>query len=118
MYLAITPKCDLKQKSLLINDPVEFKGKSYEAITKIWLYKEINNEFIFLVYPMTGRTHQIRKHFKKFLIPIKGDALYGNYSPDDKLQLICFYYKFRHPITKENIVVKHLEKDFSYICSE
>lgn len=117
LYLAITPQFELKEKSLLINDPVEFKGKSYEAITKIWLYKKINEEFIFLVYPLTGRTHQIRKHFKKFLVPIKGDALYGNYSSSDKLRLICFYYKFKHPVTNKNIMVSHLEKDYDFICN-
>lgn len=110
LYLAITPKFDLKQETFFIRDFLEWKGKSQDAISYIKFTKEKNDLFYFTVYPKTGRTHQIRKHFQKYLIPLIGDATYGNYSNKDELGLTCFYYRFKHPVTNKKMEIKFLDE--------
>lgn len=56
--------------------------------------------------PLTGRTHQLRMHAasKEGLdCPIVGDALYGKV--DKRLMLHAESLKFRHPFSRETIVV-------------
>ncbi len=53
------------------------RGKEREAITE---YKVLNRKdgFSFIeIYPKTGRTHQIRVHFKAINYPLVSDKLYG-----------------------------------------
>lgn len=53
------------------------RGIEREAVTE---YKVLNRKdgYSFLeVYPKTGRTHQIRVHFKAINYPLVGDSLYG-----------------------------------------
>jgi len=76
--------------------------KKYKYLDKIYSLVEINLK--------TGRTHQIRKHFMKYLNPIYGDCLYGNYTTNDELKLFCFYYKFRHPVTKQIKEIKFMDE--------
>lgn len=52
------------------------------SITKI----EKINDYIYVAYPVTGRTHQIRKVFKYYNQPITGDKLYGE-NTNNYLQL-------------------------------
>jgi len=58
------------------------------------------------VYPETGRTHQIRVHFKYLGYPLVGDYLYGGrkQSRDDRewaprVMLHAYKIAFSHPIT-------------------
>jgi len=58
------------------------------------------------VYPETGRTHQIRVHFKYLGYPLVGDYLYGGriQSRDDRtwaprVMLHAWKIEFRHPTT-------------------
>ncbi len=112
LYLAITPKFELSKNSFLIKDTLEWRGKTKEAISFIEFVKEKDKKLFFTIYPMTGRTHQIRKHFKKYLRPIIGDALYGNYGNKERLELYCIYYKFNHPITGEVVEIKHIPDEY------
>ena len=112
LYLAITPKFDLNKNEMLIKDDLEWKGKVQEAVSYIKFIKEKESLFYFQVLPLTGRTHQIRKHFKSYLTPIKGDAMYGNYSTIDELELICFYYRFYHPVTKKRMEISYLPEKY------
>lgn len=55
---------------------------------------------------VTGRTHQIRKHFTSIDHPVAGDKLYGR--PRKRLEgkglLLCAYFvEFIHPITNEKV---------------
>ncbi len=113
LYLAVTPKFDLTKTTYFIKDEVEWRGKEKEAVTYIKFLKENDGKFYFIVYPLTGRTHQIRKHFLKYLTPIIGDALYGEYSKSDRLELLCFYYKFKHPATGKTLEIEYLPKEYS-----
>jgi 23S rRNA-/tRNA-specific pseudouridylate synthase len=65
--------------------------------------------------PHTGRTHQIRKHFQKYLIPIYGDSIYGAYSNSDRMMLDCFSYKFIHPVTNKKMKVFYLKNEFEFL---
>lgn len=58
------------------------------AITRFEIIKHINNKTVVRLYPITGRTHQLRIHCAHpdgLGIPILGDNLYGNAS--DRLYL-------------------------------
>lgn len=66
--------------------------ETYTDSCKVWLY------------PITGRTHQLRVHMAHHLglgIPIKGDDLYGNMA--DRLYLHAGYLEIKHPVTKERM---------------
>lgn len=59
------------------------------------------------LYPVTGRTHQLRVHcaHKDGLnSPILGDELYGNSA--SRLYLHAEEIKFKHPITREEMIFK------------
>lgn len=112
LYLAITPKYELKKKELIIKDELVWNNKNQTAISYIKFIKEKNNFFYFIVYPLTGRTHQIRKHFQKYLIPIYGDYMYGNYKNNEELGLICYSYKFKHPYNKKIINIEYLPEKY------
>lgn len=63
-----------------------------ERGTKVWLY------------PVTGRTHQLRVHMAHvdgLGIPIKGDDLYGKMA--DRLYLHAALLELTHPVTKKRM---------------
>lgn len=58
-------------------------------------------------YPITGRTHQLRVHAAHPMglnVPIVGDDLYGVKA--DRLHLHAETLEFRHPVTKEMLVLQ------------
>lgn len=59
------------------------------------------------VYPVTGRTHQIRKHFSIFGNPVIGDRRYGGKSVKGLggHALHSFVMSFPHPLTEQEITV-------------
>ncbi len=52
-------------------------GKLREAVTDYKILKKFKNVTYIEAYPKTGRTHQIRVHFKAISHPIVCDALYA-----------------------------------------
>jgi tRNA pseudouridine32 synthase / 23S rRNA pseudouridine746 synthase len=65
-----------------------------------------NGKTLVYFYPITGRTHQLRVHAAHQLglnTPIVGDDLYGNLA--DRLHLHAEQIQFKHPITKEEMVI-------------
>ncbi len=54
------------------------QGKIREAITEYKVLKKFDNYTLLEAYPQTGRTHQIRVHFKAIGHPVAGDKLYGH----------------------------------------
>ncbi len=52
-------------------------GLQREAITEYKVLKKFDKFTLLEAYPKTGRTHQIRVHFKAIGHPIVGDKLYG-----------------------------------------
>lgn len=112
LYLAITPKFEIKKKELIIRNELEWNKKKQEAISYIKYIKEKDDFNYFIVYPLTGRTHQIRKHFKEFLMPIYGDYLYGDYRGFEGIGLICFSYKFKHPFNGKMMNIEYLPEEY------
>jgi len=64
--------------------------------------------------PVTGRTHQIRRHFKHIRHPILGDGRYGDHRHNHlardqfgikRLLLVARNLSFTHPVSGERIVI-------------
>jgi 23S rRNA-/tRNA-specific pseudouridylate synthase len=107
-YLAATKVFTGVQTSYIIHSALEWQGRSKEALTYVRFCREKDGLFYFLVFPQTGRTHQIRRHFQEHIVALSNDHLYGNYSGRAELGLICFHYSFRHPFSGKKITVKFL----------
>jgi 23S rRNA pseudouridine1911/1915/1917 synthase len=85
---------NIKEDNGLIDEPIgrskkdfrrwfagsKARGKLREAVTEYKVLKRIENKEITFVEakPKTGRTHQIRVHFKHMYNPLVGDMLYGS----------------------------------------
>lgn len=110
-YLAITQ--GKTHKDGIINAPIQRVHESTiercvdfengaKAIThyKRILYK--NGVSLVSIRLETGRTHQIRVHFKHIGHPLLGDFLYNpDFSKIDRQTLHSYKLSFTHPITKE-----------------
>ncbi len=75
-----------------------------DAQTKWQVIKRKEGKTWVRMYPITGRTHQLRvhaAHHKGLGTPIVGDDLYG--SPADRLYLHAEYISFRHPVSNSSI---------------
>ncbi len=79
------------------------------SITKYNVKKHIDGYSNVEAELVTGRTHQLRLHFKLLGYPILGDPLYG--VKQKHLYLQSYYLKFKHPIFNKTISVK-LKKDW------
>jgi len=112
LYLALTPKFEISKNEFIFSDKLTWKNKIQEAASYVKFIKEKDGFYYFVVYPMTGRTHQIRKHFKSYLHPIVGDALYGGYSREDEMELTCFKYIFNHPVSEKRIEVEFIPEKY------
>ncbi len=83
------------------------KNKFDEAVTK---YKTIERREDFTVVeaqPLTGRTNQIRIHFKSIGHPLVGESVFA-FRKDFKLKfkraaLHASYIRFKHPVTKKEL---------------
>ncbi len=80
------------------------------AETHWQLIEEVDNTSKLFLYPITGRTHQLRMHCAHpdgLNLPIIGDSLYGNSA--DRLHLHAQRLSFTHPITKELLIFEVTE---------
>ena len=76
-------KSDFRKRTIVDMFSGDARGEEREAITR---YKVINRstaedgkQYTYVeCYPITGRTHQIRAHFRGIRHPIIGDDLYGS----------------------------------------
>lgn len=93
-----------------IDTPIDGKPSTtvYETIEVV---PSLKNEFLTFVnlYPITGRTHQLRKHLAEINHPILGDKLYGKEGLilwKKGLFLCAMALKFQHPKTGEPIQIR------------
>jgi len=70
------------------------QGKS--AHTKWSVIEFENNRTRVYLYPLTGRSHQLRVHMSEIGHPIVGDPIYGE--EDERLMLHAEHIVFKHPI--------------------
>lgn len=58
-----------------------------------------------LLYPVTGRSHQLRVHCQQLGHPILGDALYGDPASAPRLMLHADHIHFLHPRTQARLQI-------------
>ena len=82
-------------------------GKPHKFVNGKWVELEFtinaDGTIDLLLYPHTGRTHQLRvhsAHSKGLAHAIAGDLLYGG-SSASRLHLHAFEISFNHPVTGE-----------------
>ena len=93
---------------------IDFQLEGKDSITELSVIEckeSLNNNHItkVLMKPVTGRTHQLRKHAALIKHPIIGDAEYGekgNVLLHKGLFLCAVKLKFKHPLTKEEINIE------------
>ncbi len=75
-------KSDFRKKTIVDQYAQDHRGTEREAITRYKvLARSIDKKYTYVeVYPMTGRTHQIRVHLRGIRHPIIGDELYSSRS--------------------------------------
>jgi RluA family pseudouridine synthase len=94
----------------LVAEPI--KGQSAKTIFRLVQYvPSLKTIWLSLVdlYPLTGRTHQLRKHMSGLGFPIVGDKMYCKDAPLLKgkgLFLSAVELKFKHPVGGELMCVK------------
>jgi 23S rRNA pseudouridine1911/1915/1917 synthase len=96
----------LPQRQGQINRPIE--GKS--ALTKYKVFEEKSNYSVVEVSPVTGRTNQIRIHFKDIHHPLVGEDKFA-FRKDFSLRFkrVCLhakYLEFKHPQTEKPVVIE------------
>lgn len=105
-----------KEKSGIIAAPIRRKteGKvlrciasdGKEAITKYCVEKENGSFSIVSLFPITGRTHQLRVHMSHIGNPIYGDTMYGALQSGERTRLHCRKISFFHPATHEEMTIE------------
>ncbi|MDR0831935.1 MAG: RluA family pseudouridine synthase [Bacillales bacterium] len=78
---------------------IDSKGKYCKTIYKTIERK--NNTSLVDIQLLTGRTHQIRVHFKSINHCLVGDTLYGD--TKGEFFLISYKLSFKHPITNQQL---------------
>ena len=97
-------KAPIKKKSETgIMRCVSPEGK--EAVTKYRTVKIQDGISLVNLFPVTGRTHQLRVHMSYMNCPIYGDSLYGAVQKGERTLLHCRKISFTHPVTKKNISI-------------
>jgi 23S rRNA pseudouridine1911/1915/1917 synthase len=119
-------KSDFRKKTVVDLFSDDFRGEEKEAITRYKVLERIKNEegktFTYVeVYPLTGRTHQIRAHFRGIRHPIVGDDLYGSkqalsYASRSMLHALSLTVKI--PGRGEQTFVSEVPKDMQNTLAE
>lgn len=92
-----------KNKSFL---STEEKGKL--SILEYNFLNNLNNYFLYEIFPKTGRHHQIRVQLSTMGSPIKGDLKYGakRSNSNGGINLHAKKIDFNHPVTKESVSIE------------
>ncbi|MBD23336.1 MAG: hypothetical protein CL572_06740 [Alphaproteobacteria bacterium] len=93
-YLLIA-KGLIKKKNGKINMPIFTNKKENDSITTYTLISQFKKTSLILASPLTGRKHQIRKHFSIIGHPIIGDEKFGT-KDGNNFFLHSFYIEFEN----------------------
>lgn len=87
------------------------------ARTEVFKIKSNNKYSLVDIRIYTGRKNQIRVHLSDIGYPIIGDKKYGaSKNPISRLGLHAYYLEFKHPVSKENMIIKtSFPKEFEKI---
>lgn len=99
-YLLIV-KGLIKEKSGEIKLPIITNKKENSAVTQYRLLGIFNQNSLILASPLTGRKHQIRKHFSIIGHPIIGDDKFGT-KDSNNFFLHSYYAEFKNE--KEKVI--------------
>jgi 23S rRNA (cytosine1962-C5)-methyltransferase len=77
-----------------------FQAQSFQAVTEFEYAEPCGRWFLVEARPITGKTHQIRRHAQENGFSIVGDTEYGGI-PAPRLMLHAHQLQFRHPATDE-----------------
>lgn len=95
-------KCDWENRPKQIID--YGKGKSAQTFYKVLGRNPEKNQSRLTLYPITGRSHQLRLHLQAIKHPILGCDMYAHetaFSMAKRLMLHATRLQFEHPITGE-----------------
>lgn len=79
-----------------------FRARTADAITEFELLQPHGRLFLVAARPVTGKTHQIRRHAAESGFPILGDTKYGG-EPAPRLMLHAHAVAFEHPQAGETL---------------
>ncbi len=108
----------------IIKEPVDGRSSEtvYEAVKTV---PSLRNGHLTLIdlWPITGRTHQLRQHLSHIGFPILGDKIYGdegNILRGKGLFLWAVEISFKHPVDKspEKYIITEPEKFNTILCRE
>ena len=93
---------------------VSGKAKAKYALTHYKVLEYVGDYSLVEVQIITGRTHQIRVHFKAIGHPVCGDSMYGDPQTNEKLRKVGLHRQFLHaaeltfqlPSTKKEVAFK------------
>ena len=92
-----------RQEGSVIKREVSTKGKP--AVTAYETVETQREGTLLRLYPLTGRTHQIRVHLAYAGCPLKYDFLYGREEEGKHFLLHCQGLEFSHPTTGQRLVL-------------
>lgn len=110
-----------KEGSVLLREvcgPEDAEGKPARTRYAVIKYDETQNLSLVQVWPLTGRTHQIRVHMAAIGCPLLGDFLYGTEEPERILRhaLHMSQLTLTHPITRKILQFSSpLPKDMAFL---
>lgn len=81
-----------------------FRAHTAEAVTEFELVQPHGRYFLIQARPVTGKTHQIRRHAAANGFPILGDTAYGG-APAPRVMLHARTLAFAHPVTGEPVTL-------------
>lgn len=76
------------------------------SVTEYWLEKSSPKKSLLKIRLHTGRTHQIRVHFRYCKHPLIGDEMYGGEMLIPRQALHCYWMKFYSPFKKQFIEIQ------------
>ncbi len=114
-YLALAKGNFKKRKGvfrslILDKEGRKFKEKPKKGKTFFRVIKKCKGFDFLELIPKTGRTNQLRIHLAEAGHPILGEKKYA-FRRDfmikfNKLALFAYFLQFKHPVSKENVIVK------------